>query len=378
MTAEKLRIMHVHTFYDSYVQAFYKKHHELRGATHVACVSALFRDGFSAVHLPAMYLPQCECRLIISNDPVSQGAWAREHDIAPCEDWEKTILRAQIQEIDPDVLYLVNPLRYDAGFLRSLPRMPRLVMGWRAADVPLGTDWTGYDVMLSALPRMLALATTLGARASELYYPGMPQWIAREVEPVCKDTDVVFAGSVSPTQHARRFQLLHRLAESALEKGFSLALHLACDAEDLSPVMRRFWRPPVFGLDMHKALARGRIVIDCQGNIGVTAPDGRRLMDLAAGDTANMRLWEATAGGSLLLTEHLPGLGRIFTEGEEIASYSDDKDCLDQITYYLSHEDERCRMAAQGRARCLGQWNMKRRAAAYHDIVKRHLAGKES
>lgn len=206
----------------------------------------------------------------------------------------------------------------------------------------------------------------------------MPEWIAREVESVAKDTDVVFSGSISPTQHTRRFQLLLHLAEAALEKGFSLILHLSCNPEELPPVIRRFWRPPVFGLDMHRALARGRIVLDCQGNIGVTAPDGRRLMDLAAGDTANMRLWEATAGGSLLLTEHLPGLGRIFAEGDEIVVYHDDKDCIDQIAYYLSHDEERCRVAAQGRARCLGQWNMKRRAAAYYTIMKRHIADKES
>lgn len=91
------------------------------------------------------------------------------------------------------------------------------------------TDWTGYDSMLSGLPRLLALAESLGAQKGILFHPGMPKWIAREVENIPQEIDVVFAGSIYPKQHLRRLALLEALAEAAEAHGFSLVLHILCD-----------------------------------------------------------------------------------------------------------------------------------------------------
>ena len=378
MSTRKLRLLQWDDWYPAHLDALYMANPRLGIAAPRVQEKALIRDGFSAIHVMAPYLPEMEGIYCVGNCRPQVQAWMRFLGLpmlASTGDWEAEALRRMVGILRPDVLYIANPIHFSANFLRTLPYTPRLIMAWRAADVPLGTDWTGYDVMLSALPRMLALATSLGARASELFYPGMPDWIAQAVKDVPKNTDVVFAGSLSPSQHARRFHLLNMLAESALDKGFSLALHLACAPGGLTPAMRHFWRPPVFGLEMHKALARGRIVIDCQGGIGVMGPDGRRLIDLAAGDTANMRLWEATACGSLLLTEAFPGLSRIFEPDKEVAVYMDDAQCLEKLYYYLEHPEACEHVAEEGRRRCLGAWNMRHQAARFHRIITQRLAG---
>lgn len=377
MTAQKLRLLQWDDWYPAHLQALYAANPRLGAAAPQVQAQALIRDGFSAIHVLAPYVTDMDGIYCVGNCRPQVQAWMRELGLPMLSgggDWEAEALRRMVEALRPDVLYIADPIHFRAEFLRSLPFRPRLVMGWRAADVPLGTDWTGYDVMLSALPRMLALAASQGAKAGELFYPGMPDWIATTVENVPKDTDVVFAGSLSPSQHARRFRLLHALAEAALDKGFSLALHLACAREALPPAMQHFWRPPVFGLEMHKALARGRIVVDSQGGIGVTAPDGRRLIDLAAGATANMRLWEATAGGSLLLTEALPELYRIFAPDKEVAVYENDGQFLEKVLYYLDHAEARTQLAAAGRRRCTGTWNMRHQAECFQHIVLRHLA----
>ena len=378
MTNNKLRVLQWDRWYPMHLHTLYEACPNLAVAPVDEQERALVRDGFSAIHVLAPYLSDMEGIYCVSNCRPQMQAWMRKLGLPMLSgkgDWEAEALRCMVAALRPDVLYIMEPTKFDANFLRTLPYKPSVVIGWHASDVPLGIDWTGYDVMLSALPRMLSFATSSGARHAELFYPGMPNWIAQALENTPQEWDVVFSGSLSPSQHARRFQQLNMLAQAALQQGFSLALHLACSVDILTPAMRPFWHAPVFGLEMHKALARGRIVFDCQGDIGVTGADGRRYIDLAAGSTSNMRLWEATGGGSLLLTQDLPELSAVFTAGEEVAVYNDTTDCHEKIAYFLKHAEERQRIATAGKKRCLGQWNMKNQAAWFQRIIKEALAG---
>lgn len=374
-----LRVMQVDKFYSPYLADFYGKNPHLEHASAQAQADALFRDGFSAIHAFAPYLKNigCEAEYFVSNAWPLLRNWSKENSLALLGQdthWELKLLRKRVEIFRPDVLYLADPIQCDAAFLNSLSFRPPCIMTWRAADVPFGIDWTGYDILLSGLPRLLALAETLGVQKGMLFHPGMPSWIAREVEDIPQDIDVVFAGSISPTQHVRRLVLLEELAQAATQHGFTLALHLLCNEALISPAMRPYVRPPAFGLDMHKALRRGKIVVDVQGTIGLRKPNGSYAMDLAQGDTSNMRLFEATGGGSLLLTEDLPGVARYFEPGSEAAVYTTHSDAVDKILYYLAHEAERATIAAAGKARCLGEHNMNNRAKAFLKIAREHIA----
>ena len=67
-----------------------------------------------------------------------------------------------------------------------------------------------------------------------------------------------------------------------------------------------------------------------------------------------MRTFEIPAIGGFMLAER--GAGEyleFFDEGEEIACFDDVADADTKIRYFLSHPDERERMAAAGRARAL-------------------------
>jgi GT2 family glycosyltransferase/tetratricopeptide (TPR) repeat protein/2-polyprenyl-3-methyl-5-hydroxy-6-metoxy-1,4-benzoquinol methylase len=65
----------------------------------------------------------------------------------------------------------------------------------------------------------------------------------------------------------------------------------------------------------------------------------------------NMRVFEALACGSLLLTNDLSSNGQaeLFTNGVHLATYSEAEDLLDQLAYYLKHEDIRTRIENAGR-----------------------------
>jgi glycosyltransferase involved in cell wall biosynthesis len=70
-------------------------------------------------------------------------------------------------------------------------------------------------------------------------------------------------------------------------------------------------------------------------------------------DDTNMRLFEATACGALLITPYTPYLEELFDLNKEIIIYSDMYDLRDKINYYLKHDEERERIAKAGQLKTL-------------------------
>jgi hypothetical protein len=66
----------------------------------------------------------------------------------------------------------------------------------------------------------------------------------------------------------------------------------------------------------------------------------------------NMRVFEATACGALLLTDaNAAGLADLFNLGQEVVTYQNDEDLMEKLNYYLTHATEREAIAQAGRQR---------------------------
>ncbi len=69
----------------------------------------------------------------------------------------------------------------------------------------------------------------------------------------------------------------------------------------------------------------------------------------------NMRVFEAVACGSMLLTNDLAdnGQGEHFRDGVHLATYRDAEELLDKLAFYLGRDEARERVAAAGRAEAI-------------------------
>lgn len=98
----------------------------------------------------------------------------------------------------------------------------------------------------------------------------------------------------------------------------------------------------------------------------------------------NMRVFEALASGSLLMTNELRdnGLQELFQDGVHLATYSGPEELLDKIDYYLRHDEARERIAAAGRAAVLAghtyAHRMKQLLAAVDESQVRHPRGSKA
>src|SRR6185369_11593431 len=110
-------------------------------------VNALVRDGFSGIHIFAPYMGEAGFRphFVVANNANAQAMWLHEQGISytDTKNWLHDIVRMQIEALKPEVLYLSDPINFDSNFLRTLSYRPKLVLGWRAANIASGTDWSG-------------------------------------------------------------------------------------------------------------------------------------------------------------------------------------------------------------------------------------------
>lgn len=74
----------------------------------------------------------------------------------------------------------------------------------------------------------------------------------------------------------------------------------------------------------------------------------RIVVNSAHRDDINMRVFEAMGSGAFLLTEKVPYLDEIFTDGVHLVTYSSFDEAVEKAKYYLSHDEERKKIASAG------------------------------
>ena len=359
-----LRLLQAHTFYPSYLDAFYQRHPDLRAAPFAEQMRAILSDGFSSGHIltPALAELGYETMFVVANCIPLQARWLEESGLARDggEYTQSDVLKMQIDAFQPDVLYMTNPVDYDSRFLRTLTWKPRLTLGWRAACVAPDTDWTSYDLILSHLRASRDQALRLGAREVAFFHPGLPTWIADAVADETARFDVVFSGQWTD-QHARRNAYLLALADAAdADPALSVAFYCGHENGTPPPEIERRNLGARWGIEMHRALRSGRIVVNAE-------------IDLAQRDAGNMRLFEATGSGCFLLTEDHPNLRRFFEPGHEVETFRNEAELLQKVRYYLAHPDEREAIARRGLERCRTEYAVELRAAEFDRIVRARL-----
>lgn len=370
-----LKLMQIHGFYPSYIDTFYREYPDTASLPFIEQTNRLVRDGYSANHIIAPYMDQFgyETHLVFANNPFTQEKWMAEQGftVTDRKNWIHEIVRTQIDTIKPDILYLSDPITFEGAFVRSLSWKPALIVGWRAANIPEGTDWTGFDVMLSSLASLREVARLLGAKRAEHFHPGYPAWINGLITDQKAEYDVIFSGSWTSAQHEKRNAYLKHIATASEINGFSCAYYLTGELHSMPPAVARFNKGGKFGIAMHRALRSGKIVIDARGSLEIK--NVGNTIDLAKSETANMRIFEVTGAGCFLLTEYHENLRDYFQLGVEIETFRNERELVDKINYYLAHPVERDAIARRGQERCLRDYSMEMQARKFDAIVRNTL-----
>jgi spore maturation protein CgeB len=89
-------------------------------------------------------------------------------------------------------------------------------------------------------------------------------------------------------------------------------------------------------------------------------------------DDINFRTFETLGCKTLLITNHTPGLEKLFTIGENIVVYENEKDLIDKINFYLNNDKEREEMVHKGYEHVKNNHTYYNRAEQLINIIKEH------
>jgi glycosyltransferase involved in cell wall biosynthesis len=303
-----------------------------------------------------------ETMLAIANCKESQLAWARENGLEHVHPdlWMYQITISQVNVFKPDILYLSHPIEFESKFIRALSWKPKLIMGWRAAAIPNGIDFSEFDLILSSDAVTKRRAKEVGAKAVEHFVPGFPTLVLDSIQDQEPIYDVVFSGQWGP-EHLRRNSFLEAITHLAKATGISVAFFLHNHSHlPASQFVDQFNHGARWGIEMYRALRQGRIVFNA-------------IIDFGKGEAGNMRQFEATGCGAMLVTEHHDTVSQYFEPERELVTYKDARELCEKILFYVSNPEERKRIAEQGHKRCLSHHSMERRASEFHEIIQRYL-----
>lgn len=380
-----MRILILNTDYSRFLEALYVAQPGLRQASYAQQMQARNDTLFGV----ADFYSRNFCALgheaaeVHVNNQFLQYAWARENDIsmappaatnhasetkvrlprilAPARPllrpliqtlrpfrmpkWEERILTAQVEAFRPDVILNQSMEYVRSPVLRRLRRDGRVIIGQIAAPRPVSEDYSVYDLVISSLPNFVQWFSAHGVRARWNQLAFEPAILGALGPQPDRDIPLSFVGSLSP-EHAGRVAWLEQIARQAPLKVWGNGIERLPSSSPLHEI----YQGEAWGRSMYDVLRRSQITLNFHINI-------------AEGWANNMRLYEATGVGAMLLTDRQRNLDDIYADGHEVASYGSADECIASIAFYLANEPARAAIAAAGQRKALDVNSYKNRTA---------------
>ena len=376
-----MRIIIADTYYAKFLIHHYKLERALRKSQYSDQLSSLLRAGFGTSDSYSHNLNAMGCDTIdlIANCAPLQAAWAKDNGIPisalalklPHQIYRVPLLgsllarlpglvdiaMAQIRALRPDVLYCQDIGFFPPRALRAIRSDVRLIVGQIACPLPPREFLEGYDLIMTSFPHLVPRLMSLGI-PSAYFRIGFDARVLELLGNPPKNIDVSFVGGIS-RHHGNAIPLLEYVARKTPIKFYGYG---AASLDSHSPIAKNH-KGEVWALDMYRILARSRITLN-------------RHINVAENNANNMRLYEATGVGTLLITDRKDNLGELFEVGKEVVAYSSKEEAAELINYYLEHPNEAEVIARAGQSRTLRDHTYERRMEELAPILERHLQGK--
>ena len=349
---------------------------------------------------------------ILANVDLVQKNWAAERNFHYNEEtWKFDIIKGQILEFQPDILFVADMFQFTPEWVQSVrescPSI-RLVMGWCGGPWPNDNLFNAYDFTLSCVPEIVNILNQKGHRTLHLNHSFAPKILERLDTDKPQNIDFSFIGNINRNNqfHVVRDTMLEKLVSEVNVEIYTLAIyandslrnntrlfaksrifHLAqtlkavgipghildqipllksvaklksAPRRPINPKLKPFMQPPRFGIPMFQILRDSKATFNSH-------------IDLSANSASNMRLFEATGVGTCLITDHKDNLHNLFEPDQEVITYKSADECIDKVKWLLDHPQERVSIAQAGQTRTLKEHTLEQRANQLNEILQQEM-----
>lgn len=350
-----MRIVFCWTYYEQYLKNFYAANPGFSDMAYQEQKKLIKSDFFGVLGSYDTWTDRLghDSDFIITNCEPMQRRWAEENGVDFKDDWQKSLALEQVKRLQPDIFFMGSMFDYYDAFIEEVKKHARRVVGWVACPIPRGVVFDKMDMILSSSPLFVARFREMGLRSEVLRPAFDPDILAMlpESEP---DIPFSFVGGLSQ-DHMERYQLLCELSNRTSmglwgygykPQGMKAYLKNFLRGMRVPANLIQNYHGEVWGLEMYRILRRSKITFNSH-------------IDAAGDFCCNMRMFEATGTGTLLLTDSKRNLPELFEPEREVVTYSSLDDAVEKVTYYLQNEPERMAIAKAGQKRTLAQYSFR-------------------
>ena len=312
------------------------------------------------------------CEEIITNDSILQKKWASEHGLSPHLSLEDIFLE-QIKHFKP-LIYVDNSsyfMSHNAEEFKQKYKVSKIIAWDGYTGSQFKQQSKGVDLLITCVDYIKNIYQELGFESKLLPF-GFDNRVFEQLKTsLTIQNQLCFTGSISDNVHKERKELLLTI----LKNKIPLALHISNIGNKNTWLSRAQMRAikdlrlkdfkdyytlqshnlgGVYGIEMYRTLGQNTIQLNSHG-------DG----SLQAG---NMRLYEATGMGTLLLTDWKSNLPDLFVPEKEIITYKNKSEAIDKTKYYLKNTNEAKEIALNGQKRTFAQYSTQSRMMAFEKI----------
>jgi len=360
-----LRVLLIHTYYPQFLAEFYRNDPDASSLPFEAQRRRLLDAGFAVADAYSHGLRGAGCvaeDLVLNADPLQQR-WAVEHGLSPngnLHDQRRQVLFAQVQEFQPDVLYVFEWCPAGDDFLESVKMHVGLLVGQVASPLRPERTYVAYDLMISSWPPLVDYFRAQGLAAEALRL-AFDHRVLHNLSDRREHYDVTFVGGYAPS-HTHRLAWLEKLCGALPVDVFGYGW----DTVPVDSPVRRRLHGPVWGRDLYRTLRASQVTLNCHARIDVRGSVSTRFAN-------NMRLYEATGAGTCLVTETRENLAELFRPGEEVVAFRDDEECIEQVRSLLDSEPRRAAVAHAGQQRTLRDHTYRTRMMELAELLGRYV-----
>lgn len=372
-----MRFLVVNTDYNAFLSDFYADHPDLEAENFATQMGQRMDSLFGIADFYSRNLRALghEAIDIHANNVFAQSAWVREHRFRPArprrrfrlrrgfvpwlgdgtQRWLLDILAAQIRHYRPDVILHQSLDEVSGVFISKAKDSRTLLVGQHARpELPDIRDLRAHDLLISSFPPNITTFTSMGIPCA-LHRLGFEARLADKIPTVDRTLPVTFVGSFFSV-HGSRNRFMEELCSSV--PALTIYTDSLAGVPEASP-LHKAWAGPAWGGEMYRVFSRSRITLNHHGDVPPFAN--------------NLRLFEATGMGALLITDAKSNLSDMFLPGEEVVDYRNVGECAELIRHYLDNEPERARVAAAGKARTLQDHTWSVRMQELLEIIQPYL-----
>jgi spore maturation protein CgeB len=295
-----------------------------------------------------------------------QLQWAKENNISFTEEnWKYTIAFEQVKKLRPDIVFTGAMFDIFDDFFTSLKPYVKKFFCWIASPIANNVSFKNIDLVITSLPTLVQEFKNMGLK-SELLNAAFDEYILKKLMPEKDNIEVSFIGGLSAA-HNKRVAELQKFAKKVPTKIWGYGIGNLEDKRNRvvrkilgpTPIIKNY-KGECWGQDMYNKLAASKITFNSH-------------IELAGSYAVNMRMFEATGCGTLLLTDGKNSKLKFFEDKKHVLFYESIDEAIELANYYLQNEKERKAIAKAGQDFTLSNYNYRTTTQKLISIFQKYI-----